>query len=142
MAINPIRIGQLDLPPNPHPVPFKFTGLQELGEGIGRWSDQREVGKILAGAIGPDGNLDVNKAAAGIAASGRDPSKYLSAAYNNASLAATVAYHAASLKQAQEQNAAQREQHRADQAAAQARFDAQMKLQREQFEQGKFIKQI
>ena len=79
MAINPFRIGQLEIPANPQQRPIDFSGLATLGEGLGRYREQQQLGEIMAGAVDPaTGELDWNKAAKAIAISGRDPTKVLS----------------------------------------------------------------
>ena len=70
MAINPFRVGELQLPQPLRPVPIDFSPLQSIGEGIGQYRQQQAIGSILAGATGPDGQLDLNKAASGLAAAG------------------------------------------------------------------------
>jgi len=108
MAINPFRIGELNLPSNyPKPPALDFSGIGELGAGIGRYREEQDVSNILKSAVGPDGNLDWNKAATALAVTGRDPSKFLNALMQQQTLAQHAqtqksldAYHAASLKQA------------------------------------------
>jgi len=70
MAINPFRVGELQLPQPLWPVPIDFSPLQSIGEGIGQYRQQQQIGGILAGATGPDGQLDLNKAARDMAAAG------------------------------------------------------------------------
>ena len=70
MAINPFRVGELQLPQPLRPVPIDFSPLQSIGEGIGQYRQQQQIGGILAGATGPDGQLDLDKAARDMAAAG------------------------------------------------------------------------
>jgi len=70
MAINPFRIGELQIPANPKPVPLDFSPLQDLGASIGHYREQQDIGSLLAGATDATGNLDFNKAAAALAARG------------------------------------------------------------------------
>jgi hypothetical protein len=70
MAINPFRVGELQLPQPLRPVPIDFSPLQSIGEGIGQYRQQQQIGEILAGATGPDGQLDLNKAATNLGAAG------------------------------------------------------------------------
>jgi hypothetical protein len=71
MAINPFRIGELQIPANPKPIPLDFSPLQDLGASIGAYRERQQLGDLLAGATDPQGNLDINKAARALAVSGR-----------------------------------------------------------------------
>lgn len=70
MAINPFRVGELQLPQPLRPPAIDFSPLQSIGEGIGQYRQKQQIGGILASATGPDGQLDLNKAAAGLASAG------------------------------------------------------------------------
>jgi len=85
MAINPIVTRPMQIPDNPKPVPIDFSFLANLGSSLGAMRERDEVGRIMQGAVGPDGNLDINKAATALAVSGRDPETYLKTAIAQAS---------------------------------------------------------
>ena len=70
MAINPFRVGELQLPQPLRPVPIDFAPLQSIGEGIGQYRQQQQIGSILAGATDEAGNVDPVKAANGLFAAG------------------------------------------------------------------------
>jgi hypothetical protein len=85
MAINPIATRAMVIPDNPKPVPIDFSFIGDLGKSLAGYRDRQEVGRIMQGAVGPDGNLDINKAATALAVSGRDPETYLKTAIAQAS---------------------------------------------------------
>src|SRR5881394_3523741 len=70
MAINPFRVGELQLPQPLRPVPIDFSPLSQIGDAIGQYRQQQEIGSILRGATDESGNLDIQKAAAGLGAAG------------------------------------------------------------------------
>ena len=70
MAINPFRVGELQLPQPLRPVPIDFSPLQSIGEGIGQYRQQQQIGSILAGATDEAGNVDPIKAATALGAAG------------------------------------------------------------------------
>lgn len=70
MAINPFRVGELQLPQPLRPVPIDFSPLSQIGESIGQYRQQQEIGSILRGATDESGNLDIQKAASGLGAAG------------------------------------------------------------------------
>src|SRR5262245_19512854 len=83
MPINPFpRITPLDIPqqyPAPAYPTAAFSGIGELGAGIGEYRERNALGELLRGAVDPQtGALDMQKAATAIALSGRDPVKFLS----------------------------------------------------------------
>jgi hypothetical protein len=71
MAINPFRVGQLELPPSPRPVPLDFSFLSDLGGAIGGYREQQAMAELAAGARDEQGNIDVNKLATAAALRGR-----------------------------------------------------------------------
>jgi len=70
MAINPFRVGELQLPQPLRPVPIDFSPLQSIGEGIGQYRQQQQISSILAGATDEAGNVDPIKAATALGAAG------------------------------------------------------------------------
>jgi hypothetical protein len=71
MAINPFRVGELQLPPNPRPVPIDFSFLSDIGGAIGGYRRQQELADIAQGATDASGNLDPTKFATALALRGR-----------------------------------------------------------------------
>src|SRR4051812_15768253 len=63
MAINPFRVGELQLPQPLRPVPIDFSPLSAIGDTIGAFRQQQQVGDIIKGATDEAGNLDHVKAA-------------------------------------------------------------------------------
>jgi len=63
MAINPFRVGELQLPQPLRPVPIDFSPLQGIGDTIGLVRQQAAVGDIIRASTDAQGNLDHVKAA-------------------------------------------------------------------------------
>jgi hypothetical protein len=70
MAINPFRVGQLDIPSRPQLVPLDFSPLSQIGDVIGAYRQQQRVGEIISGATDEQGNLDFDRAGAALAREG------------------------------------------------------------------------
>src|SRR5580765_6592188 len=82
MAINPFpRITPLDiptaLPSAARADPSVFNNLASIGDALAERRDRNALGEIARSAVGPDGQLDMNKFATAIALSGRDPARVL-----------------------------------------------------------------
>jgi hypothetical protein len=92
MAINPFRVGQLELPPNPRPVPLDFSWLGNIGEAVGRERLRGQIGDVIASATDEQGNIDYEKATAALGRAGLLPTAdILTAGTRRAALAQSAA---------------------------------------------------
>ncbi len=82
MPINPFRApANYDVPNFPAPAgrwdPSVFSNIAGIGESIGAYRDQQAQAALAQGALGPDGQLDMNKYTTALALSGRNPAVLL-----------------------------------------------------------------
>jgi hypothetical protein len=108
MAINPFRIGELQLPTPVKPVAYDLSplgkGLSDLGAGIGAYRRQQEIGSLLADSTDEAGNLDPIKAATRLGSAGysKEAQDLLDSAIKKQVAQSTLDYHTQSLKQSGE----------------------------------------
>ena len=82
MPINPFRApANYDVPNFPAPAgrydPSVFANIASIGDTIGQYRDQQQMADLAKGAVGPNGQLDINKFATSLALSGRNPAAML-----------------------------------------------------------------
>lgn len=91
MAINPLQpTRNFDIPtfaPSAARAdPSAFNNIASIGDAIAERNERNTLGELLQSATDQSGNLDLNKAATAIALSGRDPTRYLNALGQQATL--------------------------------------------------------
>src|SRR5262245_7372445 len=69
MAINPIRVGELQLPANPRPPALDFSGLASLGDAIGQYRLRDQIASLTV-TDPATGAIDYDKTSANLARAG------------------------------------------------------------------------